>query len=68
MDSLQRLIRQAEEKSYRLSIHFDSQIAGEEWGIKLYPEEHSDAHFYSYHTSLDTAARLLLDELRGFSI
>lgn len=67
MIALKRLMHTAEERACRLAFRFDPEETGEEWGIKLYPHQDDDAHFYAYNTDLDAAARLLLDELRGFS-
>ena len=67
MDSLQRLIQKADEKMCRLQIRYDPNERGEQWGIRFYPHEDDDAHFYAYNTELEAAARQLLDELQGFT-
>ena len=64
MDNLQNLINKAQETGNRLQIRFDPQERGEEWGIKFYPYENDDAHFYAYNSDIGNAARQLLDELQ----
>ena len=66
MNNLERLIQKAAENDCRIMIRFDPSEQEESWGIKFYPEEDDDAHFYAYHDNLDAAARKLLDELEGF--
>ena len=66
MENFQRLIEKAQFKDCRLLIRFDPEEYGEEWGIKFYPEPDDDAHFYSFSRDIETASRLLLDELKGF--
>ena len=67
MNNLERLIAKADEKNCRILMRFDPEEVGEEWGIKFYPEDDDDAHFYAYNSDLDSAARQLLDELQGFT-
>ena len=67
MNNLERLIEKAESKACRVMICFDPLEEGEQWGIKFYPHLSDDAHFYAYNDDLDSAARQLLDELRGFT-
>lgn len=65
MDSFLRLINKAIENDCRLQVRFDPEERGEEWGIKYYPDNDDDAHYYAYNSSLESASRQLLDELRG---
>lgn len=68
MSNLERLITKATENGCRLLIQFDPEERGEQWGIKFYPESDDDAHFYAYTSDLDSSARQLLDELRGYKL
>ncbi len=65
MENLQRLIQKTVDNECRLSIQFDPQEYGEEWGVKFYPDSDDNAHFYAYNSDLEGASRQLLDELRG---
>lgn len=66
MQNLTKLIDKSIEKNCRLQIRFDPEESGEQFGIKFYPEADNGAHFYAYHDSIEEAARIILDELRGF--
>lgn len=63
MNNLDKLLTKAEIEKARLQIRFNPSDRNERFGIKWYPDEYSDDHFYSYHDNLDNAARLLLNEL-----
>jgi len=66
MNNLEKLIHKAAANGCRIQMRYDPSEPGEEWGIKYYPEDDDDAHFYAYHVDLDSAARQILDELKGF--
>lgn len=67
MNEVEKLIQRAKSRNCRIQMRFDPQEVGEEWGIKFYPEDDDDAHFYAYSNDLNTAAHKILDELQGFS-
>jgi len=67
MNELNKLIQKADERVCRLAFRYDPFEHGEKWGIKFYPHQDGDAHFYAYNDDLNAAARQLLDELRGFN-
>ena len=67
MRSFDRLITKAKAHGCRVLVRFDPSEIGEEWGVKFYPHEDDDAHFYAYNTDLESSSRQLLDELQGFT-
>lgn len=67
MSHFEKIIDKANDKGCRLLIRFDPKENGEEWGVKFYPDDDDDAHYYAYNSDLDAACRQLLDELQGFS-
>jgi hypothetical protein len=67
MSNFMKLADKANNKGCRLLIRFDPQEHGEEWGVKFYPDEDDDGHYYAYNSDLDAACHQLLDELQGFS-
>ena len=67
MSDFQRLMQTAQAKNCRLMIRFDPEEFREEWGVKFYPHEDDDAHFYAYNSDLNAASRQLLNELQGFT-
>ena len=68
MENVTRLMKKAESTQCRVLIQYDPEEIGEEYAIKYYPEPCSDAHYYAYNTSLDSACHQLLDELREVAL
>jgi hypothetical protein len=68
MTELERLVQKANEHNGVIMIRFNPAEIGEQWGIKYYPKHYEGAHYYAYHDDLNTASRMLIDELEGFKI
>lgn len=67
MENFIKLMDKAAAHKCRVLIQYDPYEIGEEVAVKYFPEECSDAHYYAYDTTLDSACRQLLDELRGIA-
>ncbi len=65
MECLDKLVKLAEDTDSRFLIRFDPTESGEEWGVKLYPQPDSDAHYYSYNDDLEACIRQVLTDIGG---
>jgi hypothetical protein len=65
--SLKKLFDRAVSQRAEVKVHYmPTNIIGERWKIKYYPDPNEDNHFWAYHKDVDMCADKLIDEMEAF--
>lgn len=62
---LNKLVKKAQEKNARFKIRYNPEEE-ECWGIKYYPFQNLDDHYWSYGKDFENTVQKLLSEIEGF--